>query len=143
MVHTGKCYRALIDSGAAISLIRYSTYQIIDSSFKTPIQVTMTKLNTADGSHESIGNDGTSSYMTDYQTQKYYLALISRRNFPCHMPGIRKRTVTYRRTVDFSPAPETVNRRQLLGCSSQLSKYHPGTMVLFQSRSKDIQLKDI
>ena len=30
--------RALIDSGAAVSLIRYSTYQLIDDSFKTPIQ---------------------------------------------------------------------------------------------------------
>ena len=45
-----KCYKALIDSGAAISLIRYSTCQTIDSSFKAPIQITTTKLNTADGS---------------------------------------------------------------------------------------------
>ena len=45
-----KCYKALIDSGAAISLIRYSTYQFKDESFfKTPIQPTTTKLNTADG----------------------------------------------------------------------------------------------
>ena len=49
-VHAGKCYKALIDSGAAISLIRYSTYQLIDDSFKTPIQPTNTKLNTMDGS---------------------------------------------------------------------------------------------
>ena len=26
-VHAGKCYKALIDSGPAISLVRYSTYQ--------------------------------------------------------------------------------------------------------------------
>ena len=50
MVNAGKCYKALIDSGAAISLIRYSAYQTIDSSFKMPIQATMTKLNTAEGS---------------------------------------------------------------------------------------------
>ena len=49
-VHTGKCYKALIDLGAAISLIRYSTYQLIDNSFKTPIQSTITQLNMADGS---------------------------------------------------------------------------------------------
>ena len=41
---------ALIDSGAAISLIRYSTYQLIDNSFKTSIQTTTTKLNMADRS---------------------------------------------------------------------------------------------
>ena len=40
------------------------------------------------------------------------------------MPGIRKRTVTYRRMADFSPILETVNRRQLLGLSSPLSKCH-------------------
>ena len=49
-VHAGKHYKAFIDSGAAIYLIRYPTYQTIDSSFKTPIQTTTTKLNTADGS---------------------------------------------------------------------------------------------
>ena len=45
-VHAGKCYKALIDSKAAISLIQYSTYQHIDNSFKTPIQPTTEKLNT-------------------------------------------------------------------------------------------------
>ena len=39
-----------MNSGAATSLIRYFTYQMIDNSFKTPIQLTTTKLNTADGS---------------------------------------------------------------------------------------------
>ena len=46
-VHARKCYKALIDLGAAISLIRYSTYQYIDNSFKMPIQPTTAKLNTA------------------------------------------------------------------------------------------------
>ena len=49
-VHASKCYKALINSGAAISLIRYSTYQHIDSSFKTPIQPTTAKLDTANSS---------------------------------------------------------------------------------------------
>ena len=48
-VHAGKCYKALIDSEAAISLITLSKYQLIDDSFKTPIQPTTT-LNTVDGS---------------------------------------------------------------------------------------------
>ena len=47
-VHTRKCYKALIDSVAAISLIRYSTYQRINNSFKMLIQPTTAKLNTAD-----------------------------------------------------------------------------------------------
>ena len=49
-IHADKHYKALIDSGAAISLSRYSTYQLIDDSFKTPMLPTTTKLNTADGS---------------------------------------------------------------------------------------------
>ena len=49
-LHTRKCYKALLDLGAAIGLIQYSTYQHIDNSFKTPIQPTTAKLNTADGS---------------------------------------------------------------------------------------------
>ena len=49
-VHAGKCYKTVIDLGAAISLIRYSTYQSINISLKTPIQATTTKLNMAGGS---------------------------------------------------------------------------------------------
>ena len=49
-VHASKCYKALINTGAAISLIRYSTYQHTDHSFKTPVQPTTTTLNTANGS---------------------------------------------------------------------------------------------
>ena len=103
MVHAGKLYKALIDSGAAISLIRYSTYQTTDNSFKMPIQATTTKLNTADGSPRTeLGMMALQLRIADFKfahnfiiclilpTWKYYLALISRRNFPCHMPGIRK-----------------------------------------------------
>ena len=46
----GKYYKALIDSGAAIFLVRYSTYQAIDNSLKTAIQGTLIQLNTVDGS---------------------------------------------------------------------------------------------
>ena len=49
-VHAGKCYNALIDSGAAIPLLRYSTYKKIEDCYKTSIQPTTAKLNTADGS---------------------------------------------------------------------------------------------
>ena len=50
IVHAGKYYKALIDSGAAILLLRYSAYKNIGDSYKTPIQLTTAKLNTADGS---------------------------------------------------------------------------------------------
>ena len=82
-VHAGKHYKAPIDFGAAILLIRYSTYQTIDSSFKTPVQTTITKLNTADGSPiTALGITALHLrmwisnsliillYVTGYQTQK-------------------------------------------------------------------------
>ena len=49
-IHAGKSYKALIDSGANISLLCYSTYKNIGDSYKTPIQPMTAKLNTADGS---------------------------------------------------------------------------------------------
>ena len=49
-VHAGKCYKTLIDSGAAISLLRHSAYKKNEDCYKTPIQATTAKLNTADGS---------------------------------------------------------------------------------------------
>ena len=49
-VHAGKHYQVLIDSGAAISLIRHSTYKQIEDCYKTPIQLMAAKLNTTDGS---------------------------------------------------------------------------------------------
>ena len=48
-VQAGNCYQALIDSGATISLIRHSTYKQIEDCYKTPMQPTAAKLNTADG----------------------------------------------------------------------------------------------
>ena len=126
-VHAGKCYKALIDSGAAISLIRYSTYQAINSSFKTPIPATTTKLNTGDGSlMMALGITALHLRIVDFKlahnfiicdrlqdTEIYYLELISRKNFPHHMPEIRKRTATYRRMADFSIILKTENQRQL------------------------------
>ena len=50
IVHARKHYKALIDSDATISLLRYSTYKKIEDCSKTPIQPTTAKLKTADGS---------------------------------------------------------------------------------------------
>ena len=49
-VHTGKCYKALIDSGAAVSLVRYSMYHNIDDNLKTAIPSRLIHFNAAVGS---------------------------------------------------------------------------------------------
>ena len=68
-VHMGKCYKALIDSGVAISLLRYSSYKKIEDCYKTPIQpTTATKLNTADGSPMSaIGTTALHLRITEFK----------------------------------------------------------------------------
>ena len=50
LVYAGKCYKALSNSGDAISLLQHSTYKNIEDSFKSPIEPTTAKLNTANGS---------------------------------------------------------------------------------------------
>ena len=73
-VHAGKCCKALVDSGAAILLIRYSTYQPIHSSFKTPIQTTTTKLNTADGTlMMALGITALHLRIVDYKFIHYFI----------------------------------------------------------------------
>ena len=54
MVHAGMRYKALLESGAAISLLWYSAYKSIENCYKTPIQPTTTKSNTADGCPMSV-----------------------------------------------------------------------------------------
>ena len=125
MVHAGKCYKALIDLGAAISLIRYSTYQTIDNSFKTPMQATTTKLNTADRSPvTALGITALHLRIVDFKLTHNFIicnrlpdieilfGIDIQKKFLGHMPGIRERTATYRRMADFSLILETMNRRQ-------------------------------
>ena len=123
-IHTRRCYKALIESGVAISLIRYSTYQLIDDSFKTPIQPTTTKLNMADGSAMmTLGMTQLHLRIADFKftlnviicdrlpDSEIIFGFTYRRNFDCHMPGIRK-TLLHTEMADFSHALEIMNRRQ-------------------------------
>ena len=67
-VHVGKCYKALIDSGSAISLHRYSTYKKLRIATRHPIQPTTAKLNTTDGSPMSaIGTTALHLRMTEFK----------------------------------------------------------------------------
>ena len=124
-VHAGKCYKALIDSGTAISLIRYSTYKTIDSSFITPVQATAAKWNTADGSlmmafRITVLDLRIAGFKFTYNviicdrlpgTEILFGIDIQKKN-SYDMPGIRGKTVTYKMMADFSLIIKTVNRRQ-------------------------------
>ena len=123
-VHARKCYKDLINSGAAILLIRYSTFQLIDHSFKTYIQPTTTTLNTVDRSPmTALGMTGLHLRIADFMFTHNFiicdrlsdteiiLALMYKRNSHYHMLGIKRRIATYRRMADFSHILETANNR--------------------------------
>ena len=68
IVHTGKCYKALIDSSTAISLLQCSTYKKIEDCYITPIQPTTAKLNTADGSPMmALGSTALHLWIADFK----------------------------------------------------------------------------
>ena len=72
-VHVAKHYQALMDSGAAISLIRHSTYKQIEDCYKTPIQSTAAKLNTTDGSPMTIlGSTALHLCIVDFQVYSQF-----------------------------------------------------------------------
>ena len=98
----------------------------MDSSFKTPIQATSTKLKTANVSPmTALGITALHLRIADFkftynfiicdrlQDTEILFGIDIQKGFPCHMPGIRKGTATYKRMADFSIILETVNRRQL------------------------------
>ena len=113
-VHAGKCYKALIDSGAAILLLRYSTYKKIGHCYKTPIQPTTAKLNTADGSPVSaMGATALHLRIAEFKFTHNFIicdqlpetdlifGIHIQRNSYYLMPGTEKETVTYKRKENF------------------------------------------
>ena len=114
-VHAGKGYKALMDSGATVSLLRYSTSpKKIEDYYKTPIQPTTAKLNTADGSPMSaIGK--TALYLkiaefrstlilyfvTNYQKQNLFWASTYKENFHYHTCGTKKKIFPFKKKGNF------------------------------------------
>ena len=124
-VHTRKCYKALIASGVTISLIQYSMYQLIDNCFKTPIQLTTTKLKSADSSPmTALGTTVLHLRIADFKfTHNFVICdrlpdteiifgIDVQKNSQYHMLGIRKKTTTYKEMENSSHTSGTVNRRQ-------------------------------
>ena len=115
-VHAGKCYKALIDSGATISLLRHSTYKKLSQDcYKTPIQPTTAKLNTADGSPMSaIGTTAlhlriaefkfTHNFIICYQLPETepILALTYKESSQSSMPGTKKKVLHLKRRKFFN-----------------------------------------
>ena len=151
-IHAGKCYQALIDSGAAISLIRHSTYKQIDDPYKTPIQSTAAKLNTADGSPMTIlGSTALHLHIADFTfthnfiicnqlpDTEFILGMDIQRSFHCLTLGIRITNATYKGMENSYLLCMPHIKRPQLELLNPLSRYHPDTMGWYPSKSVDHQ----
>ena len=140
-IHAGKHYQALIDSGAAISLIRHSTYKQIYDCYKTPIQFTSAKLNTTDGSPmTTLGSTALHLHIADFKfthnfiicnllpdtqlifgidiQKKFSLSYAWDKDHQCY---IQRNGNSY---LSHMPPPKMPQ----LELSNLLSRYHPGTI---------------
>ena len=113
-VHAGKCYQALIDSGAAILLLQYSTYKQIEDCYKTPIQPMAAKLNTTDGSPmTTLGCTALHLWIADFKFMHNFIICDQLPNMELifgidiqkssHYPmlGIRTSNAIYNKMVNF------------------------------------------
>ena len=156
MVHAGKYYKALIDPGADISFIRYSTYQTINSSFKTPIQATMTKLNTANGSPmTALGMMALQFRIADFKFAHHFIicdrlpdteilfGIDVQKKFSLSYALDKEKSCYIQKDGRFLTYTRNCEQKATIWVVKSTLKYHPDTMTLFHSRSKGIQLKDI
>ena len=109
-----KCYKALIDSGAAISLLRYSTYKKIEDCYKTPIQPTTAKFNTADGSPMSaLGSTALHLWIAEFKFTHNFIicnqlpeielifGIDMQKKFSLSYAWYREKIVIYKEMVNF------------------------------------------
>ena len=145
-VHTGKHYKALIDSGAAISLLRYSTYKNIEDCYKTPIQPFIAKLNTADGLPMSaIGATTMHLRIAEFKFTHNFiicdqlpeteliLASIFKEIFSLSYAWDKEKNCYIQRDCKFLVYTCTCDHKAMIGTVKHL-EYHPNTMVSYQLR---------
>ena len=119
-----KLYKALIDSGATILLLKYSTYKKIEDCYKIPIQPTTAKLNTADGSPMSaIGMTALHLRIAEFKfTHNFIICdqlpetelifdIDIQRKFSISYAWGKEKTVTSKKKGNLT-CTKTVNRRQ-------------------------------
>ena len=148
-VHAGKCYKVLVNSGATISLLLYSTYKNIEDSYKTPIQPTTAKLNTTDGfPMTALGMTTLHLRIVEFKSTHNFVicdrlpdieiifSIDIQRSFYFHMLGTKGRIAIYKVMVNSSLTHETVNRRQQLAQLNHHLKYHHDTMVLYPANRR-------
>ena len=131
-VHAAKCYKANIDSGANILLLWYSTYKNIGDSYKTPIQPTTAKLNTADDSPmTALGKTALHLRIAKFKfTHNFVICnrlldteiifgIDIQKKFSLSYAWDKEKIVIYKGMANSSLTHETVNSRIQLAWSNQ------------------------
>ena len=155
-VHNGKCYKAIINSGAAISLIRYSTYEFIDNSFKTPIQPTTTKLNTADGlPMMALGMTALHLRIADFRFTHNFIicnrlpdtemifGIDVQKKFSLSYAWDKEKNYYIQKDGRFLIYTRNCELKVTIGTVKSTLKIPPDIMELFPSKSKFTQSQDI
>ena len=155
-VHAGICYKALIDSGAAISVLHYSTYQYIEDSFKTPIQPTTAKLNATDSSPmTALGMTALHLRIADFKfTHKFVICdklpdteiifgIDIQKMFLLSYAWDKEKNCYIQRDGKFLTYTRNCEQKATIGTVKSSFKYYHDTMVSSQLRSEDNSTKGI
>ena len=140
-VHAAKHYQALIDSGAAISLIRHSTYRQIDDHYKTPIQSMPHKLNTTDGSPmTTLGSTALHLCIADFKFTHNFIicnqlpdtelifGIDIQKKFSLSYTWDKDHQCYIQRNGRFLSFTHTTTQKPQLELLNPCLRYHPGTM---------------
>ena len=146
-VHAGKHYKALIDSGAAILLLRYSTHKNIEDCYKTPIQPTTAKLNTADGSPTSaLGATALHLRITKFKFTHNFIicdqlpetelifGIDIQKKFSLSYARDKERNCYIQRDGKFLVYTQACDHKATIGAVKSMLRIPPDTMVLCQLR---------
>ena len=149
-IHAGKCYQALINLGATISLLRYPTYKKIKDCYKTPIQPTTAKLNTADSSPMSaLGMTALDLRIAEFKFTHNFIicdwlpdtelifGIDIQRKFSISYAWDKEKNCYIQKEGKFLTYTRNCEQKATIGTVYQHSKYHHDTMVLYQLKLVD------
>ena len=155
-VHARKHYKALINSGAAISLIRYSTYQLIDDNCETPAQPTTTTLNTTDGlPMTALGMTALHIRIAGFKFTHNFIiydrlpdteiifGIDLQKKFSLSYTWDKKKNCYIQKYGRFLTYTWYCKQKVTIGTVKSTLRYLPDIMVLYQSKSKATQSQDI
>ena len=137
-------------------LLRYSTYKKIEDCYKTPIQPTTAKLNTADGSPMSaIGATALHLRIAEFKfthnfiicdqlpETEFIFGIDIQRKFLLSYAWDRERNCYIQREGKCLVYMHVCDHKSTIGTVNEHLEYHPNTRVSYPLRSVDLSLRNI